>query len=60
MAKKKTSEDQAFDIAEALKELACPEMWKAGLGYYIENNCTIKSKKDFDKAVKDYANLKLE
>lgn len=59
MAKKKT-EETTFNITEALTELACPEMWKAGLGYYIENNCTIKSKKDFDKAVKDYANLKLE
>ena len=57
MAKKKT-EETTFDIEQALSELACPEMWKAGLKYYIETNCTIKNKKDFDKAVKDYAKLK--
>ena len=57
MAKKKT-EETTFNIEQALTELACPEMWKAGLKYYIETNCTIKNKKDFDKAVKDYAKLK--
>lgn len=57
MAKKKT-EETTFNIEQALSELACPEMWKAGLKYYIETNCTIKNKKDFDKAVKDYAKLK--
>ena len=38
MAKKKTEETQeAFDLHKALDTLQCPTYFKAGLGYYIEN-----------------------
>ena len=44
MAKKKTEKDSAFDVEKALQELECPNMFKAGLGYYIENrNIEIKN-----------------
>ena len=60
MAKKKTEKDSAFDVEKALQELECPNMFKAGLGYYIENrNIEIKDSKDFDKTVKDFSKLSL-
>ena len=59
MAKKKTEEPkEAFDITKAMDELECPNMFKAGLGYYIENNkLNIKNDAEFKKIVKQYASI---
>ena len=59
MAKKKTEkEDTAFDLQKAMEELQCPNMFKAGLGYYIENNkLEPKNETEFKKIVKDYSKL---
>lgn len=49
-----------FDLNHALDELSYPDMFKAGLKYYISSkNFEIKNKKEFDKIVKEYANLKI-
>lgn len=49
-----------FDLNKELEEYTCPEMFKAGLKYYIQsNNLEPKNKKEFDKIVKDYGKLKL-
>jgi len=49
-----------FDLNEQLDELLCPDMFKAGLTEYISsNNFKITTKKEFDKIVKEYANLKI-
>ena len=49
-----------FDLEKELTELECPEMFKAGLKYYIQtNNLEPKSKKEFEKIVKEYGELKL-
>lgn len=58
MAKKKTEKDPAFDISKALEELQCPNMFKAGLGYYIEiNKLAPKNDAEFKKIVKDYSKM---
>jgi len=57
MAKKKTEKEE-FDLNKAMDELACPNMFKAGLGYYIEiNKLMPKSQAEFDKIVKEYASI---
>lgn len=49
-----------FDLNQELDDLLCPNMFKSGLKYYISsNNIEIKSKKEFEKIVKEYANLKI-
>lgn len=59
MAKKKTEEPKEnFDITKAMDELQCPNMFKAGLGYYIEiNKLDIKNDAEFKKIVKQYASI---
>lgn len=49
-----------FDLNLELSELECPIMFKIGLKYYIASNTIdIKNKKEFEKIVKEYANLKI-
>ena len=49
-----------FDVNLALQQLKLPDMFKAGLNYYITiNKLTPNSQKEFDKIVKDYGELKL-
>lgn len=49
-----------FDLNKELDDLSCPNMFKAGLKYYISsNNLNVTSKKEFDKIVKEYGNLKI-
>ena len=49
-----------FNLEKELEEYICPAMFKAGLKYYIQsNNLEPKSKKEFEKIVKDYGELKL-
>lgn len=49
-----------FDLEKELTDLQCPDMFKAGLKYYIEiNNLECKSKKDFEKIVKEYSELSI-
>lgn len=49
-----------FDLNKALDELPCPNMFKKGLNDYISsNNINVNSKKEFDKIVKEYGNLKI-
>ena len=58
--KKETKKEAIFDLETALKELECPEMFKAGLKSYItRNNKEIKNDKDFNKIVKEFAGVKL-
>lgn len=55
-AKKK--EETGFDLDKALEDLECPNMFKAGLGYYIEiNKLTPKTDSEFKKIVKDYGKI---
>ena len=57
MAKKETKKEE-FDLDKAMAELACPNMFKAGLGYYIEiNQLSPKNQGEFDKIVKEYASI---
>ena len=49
-----------FDLNKELDELSCPDMFKNGLNQYISsNNIKVTNKKEFDKIVKEYANLKI-
>ena len=49
-----------FDLNKELDDLSCPNMFKNGLNQYISsNNIKITNKKEFDKIVKEYANLKI-
>lgn len=49
-----------FDLKKALDDLPCPNMFKNGLKQYISsNNINVKSKKDFDKIVEEYGNIKI-
>ena len=49
-----------FDWKKALEELVEPNMFKAGLGYYIESNkLEPKSEKDFEKIVTNYGKIKM-
>ena len=49
-----------FDLEKELTDLQRPDMFKAGLKYHIDiNNLECKSKKDFDKIVKEYGELSL-
>ena len=49
-----------FDLNKLLDDLSCPDMFKAGLRHYISsNNITINNKKEFDKIIKEYGNLKI-
>lgn len=49
-----------FDLNQELEDLSCPDMFKSGLKYYISiNKIEINTKKEFDKTVKEYANLKI-
>ena len=49
-----------FNLEKELEEFICPAMLKAGLKYYIQsNNLEPKSKKEFEKIVKEYGELKL-
>ena len=49
-----------FDLKQELDDLLCPNMFKVGLREYISsNNINVTNKKEFDKIVKDYANLKI-
>ena len=59
--KKEEDKKESFDLQKAMDELAMPNMFKAGLGYYIENHqLTPKTAKEFDKIVRNYSNLKME
>ena len=49
-----------FDLIKEISEYKCPDMFIAGLKHYIQsNNIEIKNKKELDKIVKEYANLKI-
>ena len=49
-----------FDLKQELDDLTCRSMFKNGLKQYISsNNISVNSKKEFDKIVKEYANLKI-
>ena len=49
-----------FDLDEQINNYPKPNMFKAGLRFYIEQNkIKIKNKKDLDKIVKEYGELKL-
>ena len=49
-----------FDLKQELDDLPCPDMFKAGLMDYISsNNINVTNKKEFDKVIKEYGNLKI-
>ena len=49
-----------FNLNKQLDEYICPAMFKAGLIYYISsNNIKISSKKEFEKVVEEYKDLKI-
>ena len=49
-----------FDLNKELDDLLCPDMFKAGLRYYISsNNIAINNKKEFEKIIKEYGNLRI-
>ena len=71
MAKKKETKEEKddteitknttnFDWRKALDSLVKPNMFKAGLGYYIQSrNLNPSSEKDLNKIVEQYGNLTL-
>ena len=49
-----------FNLNKELDDLLYPDMFKAGLRHYISsNNITITNKKEFDKTIKEYENMKI-
>ena len=49
-----------FDLNKELEELAYPDMFKAGLKYYIQKRAIkINSKKDLENIVNEYSGLKI-
>ena len=49
-----------FDLDEAVENYECANMLKVGMiTYFTDNNIKINSDKDFEKAVKEYLNLKI-
>lgn len=49
-----------FDLEKAIKEYPKSNMFKAGLIFHIEENkIKIKTKKELDKIVKEYGEMKL-
>lgn len=49
-----------FDLEKELNDYECSDMFKSGLRYYIEsNNIEIKNKKEFEKIIKEYGDLKI-
>ena len=50
----------SFSYEDEINSYPAPDYWKAGLIFYINNNkLSIKSKKDLDKIINDFNNLKL-
>lgn len=59
MANKKKAESD-FDLEDELQNLEKPRMFIAGFKEFIKStNTEIKSKKDFDKLIKDYSEMKI-
>lgn len=49
-----------FDLNKELDDLSCPDMFKNGLKLYISSKkISVTNKKEFDKIVKEYGNLKI-
>ena len=49
-----------FDYEKEINDLEYPAMFKAGLKYYIDaNKIKINSKKDFDKLLDKFKDLKI-
>lgn len=49
-----------FDVDKELEKLECPNMFKAGLKYYIQSNkLQPKNKKELDKIVTDFSKVKM-
>ena len=49
-----------FDLEEELKKLEYQRMFIAGVKSHIErNNLVVKSKKDLDKIVKEFSEIKI-
>lgn len=49
-----------FDLQTEIENYECPSMLKVGMiHYFTANNIKVTSKKEFDKAVKDYLNLNI-
>ena len=49
-----------FDLEKEIDDYPVPNMFKAGLRYHINvNQLKIKSKKELDKIVKEFGELKL-
>jgi len=49
-----------FNLEQTIADYECPDMFKAGLIYYINNSDKkIKSEKDFLKVVDEFKNLKI-
>ena len=47
-------------LNEAVENYECSNMLKVGMiTYFTDNNIKINSDKDFEKAVKEYLNLKI-
>ena len=63
MTKEKTEPKKTaskFDLNEAVENYECSNMLKMGMiTYFTDNNIKINSDKDFEKAVKEYLNLKI-
>lgn len=49
-----------FDFEKELDDYKCPDMFKAGLRFYFKsNNLKPKNRKEFNKIIDDYSNLKM-
>lgn len=58
MAKK--DEVESFDLEQEIVDYPVPEMFKAGLRYYISSRkLKIKDKKELDKIVKEFSEISL-
>lgn len=58
--KDETKKTAKYDLDEAVEKYECSNMLKMGMiTYFTDNNIKINSDKDFEKAVKEYLNLKI-
>ena len=58
--KEETKTASKIDLDEAVENYECANMLKVGMiTYFTDNNIKINSDKDFEKAVKEYLNLKI-
>lgn len=54
----KSIKEEIFDVEKFLDEYSAPNMFKAGIQYYIKvNKFNIKNEKDIEKIIENYSKI---